>query len=44
MCRPFVVAVATLALLVSVAEAQLQAPREIPRGGPPPVFIKELTV
>ena len=44
MCRPFVVALATLALLVSLAEAQLQTPRELPQGGPPTVFIKELTV
>ena len=44
MCRPLLVALAALAVLVSAAEAQLQAPREIPRGGPPPVLIKELTV
>ena len=40
MCRPLVVALAALALLVSLADAQPQ----IPRGGPPPVVIKELTV
>jgi outer membrane protein insertion porin family len=42
-CRPFVVALATLALLVSLADAQ-QPPRELPRGTPATVLIKELTV
>jgi outer membrane protein insertion porin family len=42
-CRPFVVALAALALLVSLADAQ-QAPRDLPRGVPPTVVIKELTV
>jgi outer membrane protein insertion porin family len=39
-CRPFVVALVTLAVLVSIADAQ---PR-MPQGGPPPVLIKELTI
>ena len=40
MCRPLVVALAALALLVSLAEAQPQ----IPRNAPTPIVIKELTI
>lgn len=41
MCRPLVVALAALAVIVSLADAQS---RDLPTGGPPPVAIKELTV
>jgi outer membrane protein insertion porin family len=39
-CRPFVAALAALAVLVSLADAQ---PR-VPQGAPAPVLIKELTI